>query len=272
MMILQQSEATAARRRIPVYLVDATDGFTEETGLAGSATVTVSKNGGAFGGSAGSFTEIGNGYYYYEATAGELDTLGMLGIRVTDAASRNFAGLAQVVAYDPYADFTTSVSDILTDTAAMQPTVATNLDATVSSRSTLAQADILSDATPFDGADVAAILSDTNAVLVDTAAMQPTVATNLNATVSSRSSHSAADVDVTLSSAHGAGAWNTGLSVAQNTALIEVWQRLGLDSSNAAVHRTATEAVDGYVHVPVGGATIELVISRTGEIVTVTRQ
>lgn len=39
-----------------------------------------------------------------------------------------------------------------------------NLDATVSSRSTLVQADILSDATPFAGADVADILADTSAI------------------------------------------------------------------------------------------------------------
>jgi len=60
---------------------------------------------------------------------------------------------------------------------------------------------ILNDATPFAGADVAAILADT-------AAMQPTVATNLDATVSSRSSHTPADVDTTLSGTHGAGAWD----------------------------------------------------------------
>lgn len=57
-----------------------------------------------------------------------------------------------------------------------------DIDAAVSSRAT--QADILSDATPFAGA-------------------------NIDAAISSRSSHSAADVDTTLTASHGAGAWTT---------------------------------------------------------------
>jgi hypothetical protein len=66
-----------------------------------------------------------------------------------------------------------ALDDVLDDTAAIQP----NIDAAISTRAT--QAQILSDATPFQGANVAAILTDT-------AAMQPTVATNLNATITSR--------------------------------------------------------------------------------------
>lgn len=62
--------------------------------------------------------------------------------------------------------------------------IGTNLDVTVSSRSTLVQADILSDATPFPGA-------------------------NIDVAISSRSSHSAADVDTTLTASHGAGSWQT---------------------------------------------------------------
>jgi len=101
-MQIQVSEATAALRRIPVYMVDVTDGFTPETGLSGTAVVTVDKNGAGFGASGGTLTEIANGFYYYEATAGELDTLGALHIRVTHANIRDFPGLVQVVAYDPY--------------------------------------------------------------------------------------------------------------------------------------------------------------------------
>jgi len=57
-----------------------------------------------------------------------------------------------------------------------------HLDADISSRAT--QADILADATPFNGADI-------------------------DAAISSRSSHSAADVDTVLTAAHGAGSWQT---------------------------------------------------------------
>lgn len=53
--------------------------------------------------------------------------------------------------------FIDEVDAILADTAAMQPTIATNLDALVSTRAT--QAQILSDATPFSGANVDAAIS-----------------------------------------------------------------------------------------------------------------
>jgi len=75
------------------------------------------------------------------------------------------------------------LNDILTDTAVMEPLISTNVDVLISSRAT--QADILSDATPFAGA-------------------------NIDATISSRSSHSAADVDTVLTGTHGAGSWQTG--------------------------------------------------------------
>lgn len=83
------------------------------------------------------------------------------------------------------------LQDVLADTAAMEPLVSTNLNATVSSRSTLVQADILSDATPFPGADI-------------------------DAAISSRSSHTAADVDALVTASHGAGSYitATGFAVA----------------------------------------------------------
>jgi hypothetical protein len=55
-------------------------------------------------------------------------------------------------------------------------------------------------------------------ILVDTAAIQPTVAGNLDAAVSSRSSHSAADVDTTLTGSHGAGGWTTATGFSTHTA------------------------------------------------------
>jgi hypothetical protein len=67
-----------------------------------------------------------------------------------------------------------------------------SLDAAISSRAT--QADILSDATPFPGASI-------------------------DAAISSRSSHSAADVDTTLSGSHGAGSWE-GATAAAVTAAV----------------------------------------------------
>jgi hypothetical protein len=57
----------------------------EVTGLGATFTLEVSKNGGAFVGSAGTKAEIANGWYSYIATAGEADTLGPVSIKVTGA-------------------------------------------------------------------------------------------------------------------------------------------------------------------------------------------
>lgn len=102
---LELSEATAARRRIFFMLVDATDGFTPENGvdLTAAGDVQISKNGAAFANAAGAApTGLGDGLYYYEATAAELDTVGTLVLKVEDATSRTALVICQVVASDPY--------------------------------------------------------------------------------------------------------------------------------------------------------------------------
>lgn len=125
MLMLKQSEATAARRRVPIYLVDATDGVTPETGLTFSGSdVQLSKNGAAFASFAGTMTEVAAGLYHYEATAGELDTLGFLAVKVVKTGVRTFVGMAQVVAVNVY------------DAAALG---LTNLDAAVTTRAAAAQ-------------------------------------------------------------------------------------------------------------------------------------
>lgn len=158
MLIYLQSEATAALRRFPVYLVDPTDGVTPVTGEVG--TPTISKRGGAFAATTAALTEVGSGFYYVELTAAELDTLGMFTIHYASANVADFNLSGTVVGYDPF------------DAAGLG---LSRLDAAISSRSVLAQSDILSDATAFAGADI-------------------------DAAISSRSSHAAADVvAVTLS-------------------------------------------------------------------------
>ena len=99
--LYQQSEATAARRRFPVFLVDATDGLTPETG-EGSGQPQISKNGGAFANTSNTLTSVGNGYYYVELTASELDTLGDFVVRFKSANTAEFNMDGQVVAFDPY--------------------------------------------------------------------------------------------------------------------------------------------------------------------------
>jgi len=105
MLLLQKDEATAARRRIPIYLVDATDGVTPETSVTVSAgDVKISKDGGGEANHGGTLNELAGGMYYYEATAGELDTLGFLSIRLVKSGVRTFIAVAQVVAVDLYDD------------------------------------------------------------------------------------------------------------------------------------------------------------------------
>lgn len=125
MQLLQLSESTAAYRKMPFPCVDATDGYTPETGLTFSAgELKIAKNGATEANAAGSVTEGAGGVYYYEATAGELNTLGVITLRVVKSGVRGVAALAQVVPFDPYSATNLGL---------------TNIDATTSSR--LADAD-----------------------------------------------------------------------------------------------------------------------------------
>src|SRR3972149_129187 len=129
------SEATAARRQFYLHLVDATDGITPETGEAGGQP-QISKNGAGFGNTSATLTAIGNGAYYVVLTTNELDTLGAIMVRYKSANTAEFQDIAYVVAYDPY------------DAAGLG---LSRIDAAISSRSTLTQAQVLADSTPFNG-------------------------------------------------------------------------------------------------------------------------
>lgn len=101
LLTLQQSESTAARRRVTFTLL--TSGGAEVTGATfAAADIQVSKNGAAFANSAGAVTEVGNGMYYYSAAQAELDTLGVLYLRIDDTTNPIVRVELQVVAYDPY--------------------------------------------------------------------------------------------------------------------------------------------------------------------------
>jgi hypothetical protein len=102
-MILFLDESTAARRRVPVALVDDTDGKTAETGITLSAgDMKISKNGGAQANHAGTLTELAGGDYYYEFAAAELDTVGYVTGKIVKSGCRTFRIFAQVVSYNPY--------------------------------------------------------------------------------------------------------------------------------------------------------------------------
>jgi len=100
-MIIKNNESTAAKRRVPVYLVDSTDGYTPETGVT-SPTIYVSKSGASPSSGSGSWSEIDStnmpGWYYYQATQGECDTTGALMINVIKSGtSRHFPITIEIV-------------------------------------------------------------------------------------------------------------------------------------------------------------------------------
>lgn len=101
MNLYLQSESTAARRRVYLHLVDASDGITPETGEA-AGQPQISKNGAGFGNTSATLTAIGNGLYYVALASGELDTLGFFAVRFKSAATAEAQVLGQCVSFDPY--------------------------------------------------------------------------------------------------------------------------------------------------------------------------
>lgn len=97
-MLYRQSESTATRRRVPIHLVDVDDGITPMTGVV--ATPQLSKNGAAFADTSAAVVEIGNGAYYVQLTAAELDTLGFFIVRCKTAATAEYQIHGRVLSGD----------------------------------------------------------------------------------------------------------------------------------------------------------------------------
>ena len=72
---------------------------TEVTGLTDTFSVTISKAGGAFAAGVGVGAEIGTGWYSYELTAAETDTLGALSVAITGAGTVQTNLVYAVVGY-----------------------------------------------------------------------------------------------------------------------------------------------------------------------------
>jgi len=72
-------------QRITFVMIDSLG--IEVAGLVGALTIEISKAGGAFAPAAGAQGEIGDGWYYYDLTAGEVDTLGPLSVKVEGAGA-----------------------------------------------------------------------------------------------------------------------------------------------------------------------------------------
>jgi hypothetical protein len=111
MLNFHKDDVTATNRHFPLFLVDATDGITAETGESGGQP-QLSKNGAAFGNTSATLTAVGNGHYYVVLTAAELDTDGYISVRYKSANTTEFNGIAQVVASDPYIDTNAKIDAI----------------------------------------------------------------------------------------------------------------------------------------------------------------
>jgi hypothetical protein len=82
------------------FMVESADHITALTGA--SPTVTISKNGGAFGSPSGAVSEIANGWYKVAANATDTNTNGPIALHATAASGDPSDSIvAQVVAYDP---------------------------------------------------------------------------------------------------------------------------------------------------------------------------
>lgn len=99
MQVFKQSDPRAENRRFYIFLVDATDGITAETGEAGGQP-QVSKNGSAFTATSDTLTGVGNGAYYVILTSGELSDLGWVLVRYKSANTAEFQALGQVIAQE----------------------------------------------------------------------------------------------------------------------------------------------------------------------------
>src|SRR5690349_3212750 len=104
-------------RPLLFLMTDSNDHLSPKTGLA--PTVTLSKNGAAFGSPAGAVTELGSGWYQVAGNATDANTLGPLLLHATATGADPTDVFYEVVAFDPTSATNLGLS---------------NLDATVSTR------------------------------------------------------------------------------------------------------------------------------------------
>jgi hypothetical protein len=120
---VNQRQVSSLSYPMTFFMYDSLDHINGKTGL--TPTVALSKNGGAFGPSAGAVSEIGNGWYALAPNTTDRDTLGDLLLHATAVGADPFDGRYEIVTDNPFHQSSA----------------------------------VLSDATPFDGADIATILS-----------------------------------------------------------------------------------------------------------------
>jgi len=97
----KERQINSTARPMTFLMVLSIDGQTPATGL--SPTVTISKNGGAFGAAAGAVTEIGNGLYALAGNATDRNTLGEFNLYAIADTADDANERYDIIAGDPYA-------------------------------------------------------------------------------------------------------------------------------------------------------------------------
>jgi hypothetical protein len=102
---MKERQQNSTSYPIGFLLVLKTDHITGATGKAGTLTLTISKNGGAFApkNAASVVTETGNGWYSWSPVAADRDTLGELKLHVDEVSSDPYDEKYDIVSYDPFA-------------------------------------------------------------------------------------------------------------------------------------------------------------------------
>lgn len=121
---MKQRQQSSTSYPVTFLMVDSSDHITGKTGL--TPTVTVSKNGSAFGSPSGAVSEIGSGWYALSGNATDRATLGDLLIHATATGADPVDDRYCIVPWDPFNATSLGLS---------------NLDAAVSTRSTYAGGD-----------------------------------------------------------------------------------------------------------------------------------
>lgn len=106
MQAIKLSEATADYRWVPFRCLDddSADAYAPKTGLTfASGEIKVAKRGtaSASGANYATVVEAGNGWYWYQLSQAECDTLGPVMVIVVKTDVFADAALAQIVSYDP---------------------------------------------------------------------------------------------------------------------------------------------------------------------------
>lgn len=112
--VIQQSEGTAARRRIYFSLIDSTDHFSAKDITVTGVKARLAKNAGTSAASTADIVKLDAtnlpGEYYVELTAAEVDTVGIISGYLKPTGCDVAVFQATIVAYDPYADGPTTAA------------------------------------------------------------------------------------------------------------------------------------------------------------------